>query len=422
MTAPAHLIKGWCPGALRPMRSGDGLIVRIKPRAGAFSISALAAIADTAGRFGSGEIDLTNRGNLQLRGVSDDSYDDAITALRAAHLLDRSAAVEAVRNVVVDPLSGIDPNGRNVRDVAERFEDVLADDARLWALPGKFGFSFSGSSGPVVAGRPADIMIAAAGEDFDICLDGAADFRSAVAAGEVIDAVRRLALVFLDLAAKDPALRRMKDAVARFGAARIFELAGLQSIPRPGDVAIGSASAGMLARADRVFGVGIGLPFGRITADQLGRLCQSAEAAKLKDAFTSPQRILVFPVAERSSAELVLQAADDIGLIVVPEDARLQMDVCPGSPGCGNATTDTRGDARRLVGALNGSLSGYSVHISGCDKGCARQSAADFTLIARAGRYDLIRNGVPGDPAALANLAADDIGNAVSRFILDSAS
>ncbi len=422
MTVPAHLIKGWCPGALRPMRSGDGLIVRIKPRAGAFSISAMVAIADAAARFGSGEIDLTNRGNLQLRGVSDDSYDDVISALRAAHLIDRSAAVEAVRNVVVDPLSGVDPDRRNVREVAARFEDVLTDDARLWALPGKFGFSFSGSSEPAVAGRAADIMVAATGDCFDICLDGAADLRCAVAECDVIDAVRRLALAFLDLAAKDPGVRRMKDAVAHSGVVHIFELAGLQASSRTVDVSIGSASAGILARADRVFGVGIGLPFGRIAADQLVQLCQSAEAAKLEDVFTSPQRILVFPVAERASAELVLQIADDLGLIVVPEDARLQMDVCPGSPGCGNATTDTRSDARRMVAALNGSLSGYSVHVSGCEKGCARQSAADFTLIARAGRYDLIRNGVAGDPIALANLDADDIGNAVSRFILDSAS
>ena len=234
--------------------------------------------------------------------------------------------------------------------------------------------------------------------------------------------MQRLALAFLDLAAKDHELRRMKAVVARFGAARIFELAGLQATSRSVDLTVASVSAGMLAREDLVFGVGIGLPFGRITADQLGLLCQSAEAAKLKDVFTSPQRILVFPVAERAKAELVLQAANDVGLIVVPEDARLQMDVCPGSSGCRNATTDTRADARHLVDVLNGSLSGYSVHVSGCEKGCARQSAADFTLIARAGRYDLIRNGVAGDPIALANLDADDIGNTVSRFILDSAS
>ena len=31
---PAWEIKGWCPGALRPMQSGDGLVVRIRPPTG----------------------------------------------------------------------------------------------------------------------------------------------------------------------------------------------------------------------------------------------------------------------------------------------------------------------------------------------------------------------------------------------------
>ena len=30
MTRP--VAKGWCPGAYQPMQSGDGLIVRVRPR------------------------------------------------------------------------------------------------------------------------------------------------------------------------------------------------------------------------------------------------------------------------------------------------------------------------------------------------------------------------------------------------------
>ena len=125
-----------------------------------FSLSALRAIATTAGRFGSGEIDLTNRANLQLRGVSDDTYEAALRSLDAAGLIDQSAASEAVRNVVVDPLSGIDPSRADVRGLAATFETALGEDQRLWALPGKFGFSFSGSPAPRIGGRAADIMIA----------------------------------------------------------------------------------------------------------------------------------------------------------------------------------------------------------------------------------------------------------------------
>ena len=42
------IIQGWCPGALRPMMSGDGLVVRIRPREGRVSGAQLAEIARRA--------------------------------------------------------------------------------------------------------------------------------------------------------------------------------------------------------------------------------------------------------------------------------------------------------------------------------------------------------------------------------------
>ena len=45
-------IKGWCPGGVRPMPSGDGLLVRVRPWCGAFTLdqaNGLAEIAATAG-------------------------------------------------------------------------------------------------------------------------------------------------------------------------------------------------------------------------------------------------------------------------------------------------------------------------------------------------------------------------------------
>ncbi|HWL21327.1 MAG TPA: precorrin-3B synthase, partial [Bradyrhizobium sp.] len=52
-------IKGWCPSAYRPMQSGDGLVVRIRPRGGRLSAGQASAIADLAERHGNGLIDLT---------------------------------------------------------------------------------------------------------------------------------------------------------------------------------------------------------------------------------------------------------------------------------------------------------------------------------------------------------------------------
>ncbi|MEQ1672674.1 MAG: precorrin-3B synthase, partial [Hyphomicrobium sp.] len=41
-------IKGWCPGALRPMMSGDGLVVRVRPRAGRLTMAQALGIAQAA--------------------------------------------------------------------------------------------------------------------------------------------------------------------------------------------------------------------------------------------------------------------------------------------------------------------------------------------------------------------------------------
>ncbi len=52
VTAEPATVKGWCPGALRPMQTGDGLIVRVRPRCGELSLSQVAALGVIAGRYG----------------------------------------------------------------------------------------------------------------------------------------------------------------------------------------------------------------------------------------------------------------------------------------------------------------------------------------------------------------------------------
>jgi precorrin-3B synthase len=95
------------------------------------------------------------------------------------------------------------------------------------------------------------------------------------------------------------------------------------------------------------------------------------------------------------------------------------MDVCPGSPACKNASTDTRRDAQRFADSFGGALRDGSLHISGCEKGCARRAEADFTLVGRGGHYDVIRNGSASSSSVHETINADDIGVAISRLILE---
>ena len=422
MTTRAQLRKGWCPGALRPMESGDGLLLRIRPRLGTLPIAALTALGEAAATYGSGEIDLTNRGNLQLRGLSVETYPAALALLDEAGLIDADPDIESVRNILVDPLTGVDPARADMRPFAERLEKVLTNNSTFRQLPGKFGFSFSGTTEASVGGRLSDIMVSVAGVDlFAIRLDGADEIGAVLPASGVIEALTRLASVFIELRKSNPAVGRMKDAVA---CRAIFAAAGLEPSTRRAtdDVSASSPPVGTLAHSKCVFAAGIGLPFGRIDARQLQALYTSAVDLRLNSARMSPERVLVFPVEHDAQASTILREADQLGLITSADDPRLSFDVCPGSPACANATTETRRDAQRIADALQGRTPMPSLHISGCEKGCARRAAAALTLVARNGRYDLICNGGPTGPIAFAGIKPAEIDAAVARFILEQAS
>src|SRR5580658_5639288 len=160
----AFEVKGWCPGALRPMLSGDGLIVRLRPRLGTLSPEQSIDLADAARRFGNGHIDLTRRANLQIRGVSEASLPHLHEVIERLGLLDESPDGEAVRNVMINPLAGIDPTEvLDIRSIAGELVRLLASETSIWALPAKFGFNVDGGGALTLAGQRADIRLAAVG-------------------------------------------------------------------------------------------------------------------------------------------------------------------------------------------------------------------------------------------------------------------
>jgi precorrin-3B synthase len=421
MSARGELRKGWCPGALRPMQTGDGLLVRVRPRAGAFPLPALKVIAEAAAAFGSGEIDLTNRANLQLRGLNDATFPDAITALGRAGLLDDNADAEAVRNVVADPLCGLDPSRADLRSLAAELETILTEHTALHALPGKFGFSISGSTRPLDGQTAADIMIAA----FDkgscaIRLDGDARIHAVVDRSKILGAVERLVAAFLTLQSSTANVRRMRDAVAVTGSSKLFASAGLETRIAAGTRASITKLAGAIGPAAAPFAVGIGLAFGRITANELLNLSTVALDLGCTEVRPSQHRTLVVPVSSPAAATALLAHASKSNLIIGSDDIRLAMDVCPGAPSCSNATTNTRADAQRLVSAFEGLQSPMpSVHISGCEKGCARRASAALTFVARDGAYDAISNGPVDGSIVMAGIAPQNLSAAAAQILAE---
>lgn len=401
MTAAAKAtVRGACPGALRPMESGDGLIVRVRPRAGSLSVAGVRSLAHAAERFGNGHIDLTRRANMQIRGVTPDALRGLQAAIDDLGLLDANPEAEAVRNIIVSPQAGFDPSEvLDVRPLALALERLIATDAALWRLPTKFGFVIDGGGALPLADERADIRLDAVCRDGNACIAIAIDRPDGplwLGSIKPDDAPRAAAHVARAFLATQPSGSRVRLRDARTDVVEHLVRIS-RTLLRPGGQALAertvSRCIGVLRDRGRPIAVGIAAPFGRIGADVLLELADAAAACEVTEFRVSPWRAFYLPVSTEECGARLLETARRLCLVIEPEDAILKIEACPGAPACNSASLDTRAAAfeiSRLLPRLEGIR---SVHVSGCAKGCACSAPVDLVLVGGRDRFGVVLSG-----------------------------
>jgi precorrin-3B synthase len=407
----AFEVKGWCPGALRPMQSGDGLIVRVRPQSATFSPGELGVLADAARQFGNGHIDLTRRANLQIRGVSEASLSELHDVIARLGLLDGNADSEAVRNIMINPLAGIDATEvLDIRQIGRELAGFLASEKSLWALPSKFGFIVDGGGVLSLAEQRADVRLAAMAHGPDVAMAIGLETRTGMewlgstSPGAAAAVAIEIGLAFIKVASREKR-QRMRDlsddGLASIRSAMRSRLDTLHENPRKADKADASLNRiGLIELGAGRFTVGIAAPFGRLETDQLRKLADIMAAHGVEEIRLSPWRALYAGISSETSGQSILDAAGRNGLITDPRDPLLQIEACPGAPGCQSTALDTRGDGRRLAALLPRFGFAGTVHVSGCAKGCAKSGRADLVLVGSEGRYGIVRNGTAQDQPA----------------------
>ncbi len=415
MTPIAPRRKGWCPGALRPMETGDGLLVRVRASGGRLTLDQAAAIAEAALACGNGAIGLSARGNLQLRGVSERTLPDLQARLDVAGLIDADPEVERLRNILVSPLSDIDGAAAfDLSPYVAALEARLAGDESLRPLPAKFSFVLDAGGRLPVCDIDADIRFEAArdpgGAAFAVYLGGEDTLAAVCEPAGAADVAARLAQAFLSLAGvHDGAARRMRALVDRAGAWAVFAKADLDAGLRCRSQRSASLVDVLGAHA---FGpaivVGAAAPFGDIDAGRFKSLVARARADGAKEMRLAPWRsFFVTGLAPRAAASFLMASAK-LGFVLHAHDPRLGVVACPGAPACVHAHRALREDATRWA-ALLPKGEGVILHVSGCAKGCARPFASAATLIATDGGYDLVVAGKASDPPARRGLTSGAI-------------
>lgn len=415
------LVKGWCPGALRPMETGDGFLVRVRLTGGVLSADLAGELADLARRFGNELIDYSQRGNLQLRGVEVDDISAVQDRLAELGVLDRDVASEAVRNIVASPLSGLDPTAAiDGRALCAALEERLTEDASVHALPGKFGFVVDEGGRLSLDDVAVDVRLTGLrtpeGARVLISVATAPGHYQPIAVAPVEavpDRAADLARAVIALRAGIPdAPRRMHEVVGRTGLAALFHAAGF------GEVMADVATLPRAHGAEAVLGdhthqpgswIGLGAPFGRLTADQLALMGELAAERASGELRLTPWRVVLIPGVKPEKMPRIRPWIAGARFVFSPDDPRLAVVTCAGSTGCRNATTDARADGETLAAtARRLAKSGVTLHVSGCEKGCARPGKTHVTLTARDGKYDLVRDGRAWDAPWLTGLSLDE--------------
>ncbi len=359
------------------MMSGDGLVVRIRPMSGRISAKQANGLADLSATCGNGLIDLSSRANLQLRGVTDQSYPALMEGLEALGLLDASPQIEARRNIIVTPFW---QEGDDTKALADALAKALAlSDAP--DLPKKFGFAIDTGPTPVLHTASADIRLEREPRGgLLISADGAPVARP-ITEEDAIDEILELTRWFLT---ERDGENRMARVFARDGA-----------LPRDHFVVRPKQSYDPTP-AQSEQGHLIGLAFGQFTTQTLAAL---ADHGPLR---LTPWRMVLVEGAN--------SLPDLPGLITDPADPLLRISACTGAPGCEQALIDTRELARTLA---RHPLPNGTLHVSGCAKGCAHPKPAALTVTGTEQGLSLIRNGRTGDTPVATGLTPEDLLKAI---------
>ncbi|MCQ4257102.1 precorrin-3B synthase [Stutzerimonas stutzeri] len=384
-----------CPGLLRIVQALDGGICRVKLPGGVLAASQARAIAEAAQRFASGVLELTNRSNLQIRGVRAESEQDLIRALLAANLGPSVADADDVRNLMLSPAAGLDHQQHmDTRPLAEDLLTLLQDNRALHALSAKFAIQLDGGESLCMLEHAHDLWLRAlpgAPQQLVFGLAGCPTDRplGMVAAADAVQLVEAILLTFLECAGPEqsrmrqllestPAEELLRQVKARLPIAVSPAPADWQRHTPPADAPFGIVAQ----RQPGLAMVAASAPLGRIDAQQLLAVAELAGLHGDGSLRLTPWQGLLIPNVQIHEADTVLAALEQAGLLTNRAAPLATLIACTGSAGCARGLADTKHDALTLAGCLQQHDARPQVHLSGCSRSCAAAHVAPFTLLA----------------------------------------
>lgn len=367
--AATSMARGACPALDAPMLTGDGYLSRVA-LIDAIAPSQLAALCSLSVKHGNGVLDISARGNLQIRGLTLKSAVELETEVRALDLpLREGLAVEW------SPLAG--------------FEEAV--DARPLAFAIMEGAKdFGGKLAPKLSvvletnglirleDLLADIRLVTADDGgWNIYLGGIAATGRALGYVRQHDATHCVAALLSHFAGLGPKTRgrdidpgALPQSIGRYLEARNIKSDHSHQNP-----------FGVFALVHAAYALRVALPFGQIKAAALHAFAEQAASLSIESVRpASDHSLLAF--GQYDACEKLKTAGQQLGFIVRADDPLRQIHACSGMPSCNSAHLATHEigqfAANQTAPLFDNSL---RLHISGCPKGCAHPTPSPLALV-----------------------------------------
>jgi precorrin-3B synthase len=390
------------------MQTGDGLLARLRPAGGVFTLHQFRQLADAARRHGNGLIEITARGSVQIRGLAANTVDLMTTEIRAAGIV-----VHEGPAIELPPLHGLLADEIDHPAMMEEFvRTQLGERLRSAALAPKLSIVIDGGGAFGLGSISADIrLVATSPGKWAVAIGG--DGRSArtIALG-TRDQVIHVAGEVLDLLVSMGWQRRGRD----IGSEWSPSLPGLDEFEPPGLSRRGETTPiGLHQARDGTSALGLRPRFGQIQGSDIVGFLDAVEAVGVREIRTAPGRCFFLTGMTEQGASRVREIALRHGLSADQHEPSDHVAVCAGAGACSSGFYATRTLAMALVARHPELLDGTSnVHFSGCSKGCAHSGPA-LTIAGVAQGYNLILDGRASD-APDAQIAGGDIDSAIEKL------
>ena len=370
-------------------------------------------LAQASMRLGGGYLDVTTRANLQIRNIEASSAVDMLFTIQSLGLTSRGAGADNIRNITGSPTAGIDPNELiDTRPLCLEMHHYILNHRELYGLPRKFNIAFNGGGGISVLEETNDIGFSAvkvtsgpieSGVYFRLLLGGATghgdfafDSEYLVRPNECVSLAGAILRVFTRLGDRTNRQKaRLKFLIDNLGRNEFLlevEKEWGQTLIRSHGITIEetipSDTHGHIGvypqKQPGLYYIGVQLPVGRLTSDQLSCLADISEqfgSGTIR--LTVWQNLIISDISDKN-LEACINSINKVGLETQAGAFRSGLVACTGSAGCKFAAADTKAHALKLANYLESRFninSPINIHFTGCRNSCAQHYIGDIGLI-----------------------------------------